>query len=157
MGMRRRSRELALQFLYQLDISKIDIDDVINLFWEHFDCVDKIREFSNVIINGVSSNKDEIDKMIVLYARNWDIDRMASIDRNILRIAVYEMMYLEDIPVNVIINEAVELAKKYSTSESGKFVNGILDKVKVVREDRNNKGSTDVNVKRRKKRDKKAS
>lgn len=157
MGMRRQSRELALQFLYQLDISRTDVDDVINLFWEHFDCVEKVKEFSNIIIQGVSSNKDEIDKLIVLYTKNWDIDRMASIDRNILRIATYELKYLEDIPVNVSINEAVELAKKYSTAESSKFVNGLLDKIKVVREDAKNKGNTDVNVKRRKKRVKKTS
>ncbi len=90
----------------------------------------EIREFAEPLIRGTLAHRDEIDAKIRQYALNWDLHRMAVVDRNVMRLAIYEMLYREDIPPVVSINEAVDIAKKYSTPESGKFVNGILDRIK---------------------------
>jgi len=133
MGLRRLSREYALQILYAVDVCKLESEDAQKSFWKDRKSGKKVLEFATTLVEGTLKNLPQIDSLIVKYARNWDIDRMASIDRNILRQATFEILYLLDIPINVIINEAVELAKKYSTEESRKFVNGILDKIKEAR------------------------
>jgi len=133
MGLRRLSREYALQILYAVDVCKLESEDAQKSFWKDRKSGKKVLEFATTLVEGTLKNLPQIDSLIVKYARNWDIHRMASIDRNILRQATFEILYLLDIPINVIINEAVELAKKYSTEESGKFVNGILDKIKETR------------------------
>jgi len=133
MGLRRLSREYALQILYAVDVCKLESEDAQKSFWKDRKSGKKVLEFATTLVEGTLKNLPQIDSLIVKYARNWDIDRMASIDRNILRQATFEILCLLDIPINVIINEAVELAKKYSTEESGKFVNGILDKIKEAR------------------------
>lgn len=133
MGLRRLSREYALQILYAVDVCKLESEDAQKSFWKDRKSGKKVLEFATTLVEGTLKNLPQIDSLIVKYARNWDIDRMASIDRNILRQATFEILYLLDIPIKVIINEAVELAKKYSTEESGKFVNGILDKIKEAR------------------------
>ncbi|MFH1783459.1 MAG: transcription antitermination factor NusB [bacterium] len=133
MGTRRQGRELALQVLYQIDITGQKLSEAEKPFWEHSTVGSRTREFATQILKGTTENIKHIDKVISKYTENWDIKRMASVDRNILRGATFELIYLEDIPINVIINEAVELAKKYSTAESGRFVNGILDKIKKER------------------------
>ena len=133
MGLRRLSREYALQILYAVDVCKLESEDAQKSFWKDRKSGKKVLEFATTLVEGTLKNLPQIDSLIVKYARNWDIHRMASIDRNILRQATFEILYLLDIPINVIINEAVELAKKYSTEESGKFVNGILDKIKEAR------------------------
>ena len=133
MGNRRRAREFALQILYQMDIADLDLTYILDVFWEHNEAGEKTREFTKVLAQGTAENISQIDDLIAKYTKNWDIQRMASVDRNILRYATYELVFLLDIPVNVIINEAVELAKKFSTAESGKFVNGVLDKIKKER------------------------
>ncbi|MFC1566588.1 transcription antitermination factor NusB [bacterium] len=136
MGARRQSREIALQVLYAVDVCKINKEEA----WDNFirkyqgNIENKITDFSKIIVDGVVENKKQIDEQIEKYAKNWAISRMAAVDRTILRMASYELMELFDIPINVIINEAVEIAKAYSTNDSGKFVNGILDKIKQVRE-----------------------
>jgi len=133
MGLRRLAREYALQILYGIDVCQLEAGEAQQSFWQNHRCGRKVLEFATILVEGALKNLNQIDGLIRKYAKNWDIERMASIDRNILRQATFEILYLLDIPVNVIINEAVELAKKYSTGESGKFVNGILDKISETR------------------------
>ncbi len=130
MGNRRRSREFALQILYQMDIGKTELAYVLDSFWEDNESSEETQEFAIKLAKGTIENLTKIDSIIAKHTKNWDIQRMASIDRNILRFSTFELLFLTDIPTNVTINEAVELAKKYSTIESGKFVNGVLDKIK---------------------------
>ncbi len=130
--MRKRtlSREIALKILYANDISKEPVDECCRKFWKETSRVeDSVKEFSEYLVNGVNSRKDEVDAVITRYAENWEIGRMATIDRNVLRIASFELLFAEEIPPKVAINEAIEMAKKYGDKDSGKFVNGILDKI----------------------------
>jgi len=133
MRKRTRAREFAMQVLYQMDITHEEGDVSLANFWqglsaEHIE--ESIKEFTQEIIKGVTQNFDELDKKISQYATNWQLSRMAVVDRNILRLGCFELMFRQDIPPKVSINEAVELAKKYSGQESGKFVNAILDKIR---------------------------
>ncbi|HZX49143.1 MAG TPA: transcription antitermination factor NusB [Nitrospirota bacterium] len=128
MGYRRKSREYALQMLYQYDVSHQSAG-LADGFWEDKEVMENIKEFANHLVDGVIKNIDKIDDMIRLSASNWSIDRMAVVDRNILRISVFEMFYIQDIPVKVTINEAIEIAKRFGEGESGSFVNGILDRI----------------------------
>lgn len=130
MGKRRRSREFALRVLYQLEISKEDIPRTIVQQREHLSPGDESDEFAERIVEGVRKNGPEIDQLIHRYSENWRLDRMNLIDRNILRMAVFELLYCEDIPPKVTLNEAVELGKKYGSEESGSFINGILDRIR---------------------------
>jgi N utilization substance protein B len=155
MGQRREARERAVQFLFQHDINPSDnLEEALSRFWATQQATaiaeDKApanwgqtvelppptpqelttRLFADKLIRGVLEHRDELDTRIKQHAENWDLHRMAVVDRNILRLAIFEMLYREDIPPIVSINEAVDIAKKFSTHDSGKFVNGILDKVK---------------------------
>src|SRR5205085_1321075 len=155
MGMRRDARERAVQFLFQYDLNRPDsVEDALNTFFdsqrESAIAEDKgearwgekielpplsaeetaVRVFAEPLIRGVLEKQKDLDSTIVKYAKNWELHRMAVVDRNILRLALYEMLFREDIPPVVSINEAVDIAKRFSTEDSGKFVNGILDKVK---------------------------
>ncbi len=124
---------MALQLLYQLDITHDPFEKATHAFWQmdaNRDCDEEVRVFAEDLVKGVLSNLKGIDDLIAKYATNWELDRMAVVDRNILRLSAYEMTQREDIPPKVSINEAVELAKKYSGVQSSKFVNGILDKIK---------------------------
>ena len=130
--MRKRTlaREHALKIFYQAEITRRDIIQAAQIFWSEKEDQDKVvREFSDRITAGTQGRLDDIDKMISKYATNWQIKRMAVIDRNVLRLGVYELLYAPDIPPKVTINEAVDLAKKYGDLDSSKFVNGILDKI----------------------------
>jgi transcription antitermination protein NusB len=130
-GKRRISRELAVQFLYQFDLSGGSLEEALPLFWEtQSEVGDDGRKFAEELIHGVIQRKAAIDERISKYADNWDLPRIAAVDRNILRLAMYEMLFRDDIPPVVSINEAVDIAKKFSTHESGAFVNGILDRLK---------------------------
>jgi transcription antitermination factor NusB len=134
--MRKRTlaREFALQVLYQIDITSDTYDESLSDFWQaHSEDVleEQIKNFTNELVRGVADNLEVIDAKINQYATNWQIRRMAVVDRNILRMSCYELMFRHDIPSKVSINEAIELAKKYSGPETGKFVNGILDKIKL--------------------------
>ncbi len=134
--MRKRTvaREFALQILYQLDITSDTPDNALDNFWSNHkdeEIEASLKEFSSELVKGVALNLEEIDKSIMRYAANWQLKRMAVVDRNIMRLGAFELLYREDIPPKVSINEAVELAKKFSGLESGKFVNAILDKVKL--------------------------
>ncbi len=130
MRKRTRAREYALKMLYSLDITKEDPEDCIDNFWKNNDeSASEVKDFANMLVRGVSKNIDKIDKVITEYTTNWQLKRMAVIDRNILRFAAYELLFAADIPPKVSINEAIDIAKKYSDEDSGKFVNGILDKI----------------------------
>ena len=128
MGYRRKSREYALQMLYQYDVSHQSAG-LAEGFWADKEAPENIMEFADSIVDGVIENLDMIDDKIRLSASNWSIDRMAVVDRNILRMAVFELFYIKDIPVKVTINEAIEIAKRFGEEESGSFVNGILDRI----------------------------
>jgi transcription antitermination protein NusB len=155
MGKRREARERAVQFLFQHDLNPPeDLPAALEHFWESQRAAaiaeDKavatwgqpvelppptaedaaIREFADPLIRGTLEHRDEADEIIKKLAKNWELHRIAAVDRNVLRLAIYEMLHREDIPPVVSINEAVDIAKKFSTQDSGKFVNGILDKVK---------------------------
>jgi N utilization substance protein B len=127
---RRKAREHALQILFQLDIKKEKLSAaVLRSFWVEYQPDDEVRVFAEEILKGTTKHLAEINKLIHECAKNWSVDRMAAVDRNVLRMAVYEILYRKDIPSSVTINEAIEIAKKYGTDESGSFVNGILDNV----------------------------
>ena len=128
MGYRRKAREFALQMLYQFDVSN-DFEHLITEFWSNKDVPDDVKEFADNIVEGVVKNLHSIDNMLIQSAANWSIDRMALVDRNIMRIAAYELLFIKDIPVKVTINEAIEIAKRFGGEESSSFVNGILDKI----------------------------
>ncbi|HEV8544059.1 MAG TPA: transcription antitermination factor NusB [Verrucomicrobiae bacterium] len=153
--MRREARERAVQFLFQHDLNKPEkLEDALNQFWDSQRtaaiAADKgkarwgetlelppptseeaaIRLFADPLIRGTVEHLEEVDARIRHHAKNWDLNRMAVVDRNVLRLAIYEMLHRDDIPPIVSINEAVDIAKRFSTDESGRFVNGILDKVK---------------------------
>lgn len=126
-----------LQMLYQVDITRSDWQETMMSFWESNEEEDisaELKDFSAQLLGGVTEHLQEIDKKISKYAANWQLERMAFVDRNIMRLGCFELMFREDIPPKVTINEAVELAKKYSGSESGKFVNAILDQIKIEKE-----------------------
>jgi len=130
MKKRTRARELALQFLYQLDLRGPDFLDESKAFLRDAEDDKGTREFAQHLVRGTAEHGEEIDRLIREVAQNWDIERMAVIDRNVLRMATYELLYCKDIPPKVSINEAIELGKRYSTQNSGGFINGVLDKIK---------------------------
>ena len=136
MSSRRKARELALQALYQIDINKETSKEVLKRFWEEKKISPEAKKFTEELVKGTSTRRKDIDSLICKYSEHWKIERINIIDRNILRFAIYELLYLKNIPPVVTINEAIEIAKKYSTSESGKFLNGILDKIKKERLER---------------------
>jgi N utilization substance protein B len=127
---RRRAREYALQILFQLDLNGVEISDkVFSEFWEGNDVEDAVKEFTASIVKATRENLATIDETIKKAAEHWVIARMAVIDRNILRAATCELLFRSDIPSSVVIDEALEIAKKYSTEDSAPFINGILDKI----------------------------
>jgi N utilization substance protein B len=155
MGKRREARERAVQFLFQHDLNPPEnLDRALNEFWDTQRAAAiagekgpatwgqpvelppptageaEMRLFADPLIRGTIEHRDAIDEHIKKHAKNWDFHRIATVDRNIMRLAIYEMLFREDIPPIVSINEAVDIAKKFSTQDSGKFVNGILDKIK---------------------------
>jgi len=129
LGKRSKSREIALQVLYQIDMSDGDAEEVFNLFWHHFTPSDDLKDFTQLIVEGVQHHREEIDAIIEHYSEHWRLKRMTIVDRNILRLAIYELLFSADVPTKVVLNEAVELGKKFGSHKSGSFVNGILDKV----------------------------
>jgi N utilization substance protein B len=155
MGKRREARERAVQFLFQHDLNPPeDIESALEQFWDSQRAAAiardqgaatwgqalelppptadeaAVRLFADPLIRGALEHRAEADTLIKKHAKNWDLHRIAAVDRNILRLAIFEMLHRDDIPPVVSINEAVDIAKKFSTQDSGKFVNGILDQVK---------------------------
>ena len=130
MGKRRKAREVALQFLYQLDVqSESNPEPHLDEFWARHPVDGEVREFDDALIRGTKLHEGKIDEIISQYAENWQLGRMAVVDRNILRQGIFELLWMEDVPPKVSINEALEVAKKFSTHESSRFLNGILDRV----------------------------
>jgi N utilization substance protein B len=137
MGTRRKAREVALQVLFQIDVSQVDVDEAVELFWNNFEAPENVREFSTHLIKGTHSQLIEIDELIKSCSENWSLDRMSKVDKNILRLAVFELVYCNDIPPKVTLNEAIDLGKYYGSENSGSFINGILDALytKLLQED----------------------
>jgi N utilization substance protein B len=129
LGRRRKSREFALQVLYQLNITKEDATRALTQFQEHFSPNGDVDEFLKRLVLGVLEHCQELDRLIEQYLENWRLDRINWIDRNILRMALFELLYCEEIPPKVTINEAIDLGKRYGSEDSGSFINGILDRI----------------------------
>jgi transcription antitermination protein NusB len=130
MGLRRVARECALQMLYQLDIGKHSKEEILRTYWLMNEHPPKVQEFAEQLFDGTVQRIKQIDKVIQQHTKNWRLVRMAAVDRNVLRLAVFEFMSGGKTPETVIINEALEIARKFSTQESAQFVNGILDSIK---------------------------
>jgi transcription antitermination protein NusB len=129
-GTRRKSRELTLQMLFQLDMGKQSLDDVRKTFWnERRDLDEKVRGFADNLFRVAAEREKEIDEIIERNAEHWRMDRMAAVDRNVLRCGVAEFLGFPDTPKPVVINEALEIARRFSTPESVQFINGVLDSV----------------------------
>jgi N utilization substance protein B len=133
-GSRRRARECALQVLYSLDLNPgWSVDQALAGFWRDFDEEKGIDAqtvaFAEKLVRGAQDNLAELDKVIQAASKNWRLERMARVDRNILRLATYELRHEHDIPAKVVINEAIEVAKRFGTAESPAFVNGLLDRI----------------------------
>ncbi|WDP92666.1 MAG: transcription antitermination factor NusB [Desulfobacter sp.] len=133
MGNRRKSRELALQALFFLDVNGADPETGIEAFCtEHEgEISEEVKPFFLELVNGALADQDEIDRLLNKWAKNWKISRMPVVDRNIMRLAVFEMIRRPDIPASVSINEAVEIGKKFGTRDSGPFINGVLDRIRI--------------------------
>jgi transcription antitermination protein NusB len=130
MGLRRVARECALQMLYELDVGKHLKEEILHTYWQMNEHPPKVREFAEQLFEGTVHQLKEIDKVIQQHTKNWRLVRMAAVDRNVLRLAVYEFLSNSKTPETVVINEALEIARKFSTNESAQFVNGILDSIK---------------------------
>ena len=133
MGLRREARIIALKSLYLIDVCNMTAEESIETVFRNNKLHPDVTSFMQKLVKGTVENKEEIDRLISENAENWTLNRMTTIDRNIMRIGAFEIMKMPDIPINVIINEAIEIAKDYSSIASSKFVNGILDKIKKVR------------------------
>jgi len=130
MRKRTQAREHALQLLYTQEMNPESLEENLESFHSMHPGLDpEIKSYMEKLVRGTLEKKDELDKIIVKYADNWQLDRMATIDRNILRFGTFELLFVDEIPPKVAINEAVNIAKKFSQVDSGKFVNGVLDKI----------------------------
>lgn len=129
MRKRRKSREFALQVLFQLNITKQEAIKALSQFQEHFSSDGEADEFLKRLVLGVLEHRQELDRLIEQYSENWRLDRINIIERNILRMALFELLYCEEIPPKVTINEAIDLGKRYGSGDSGGFINGILDRI----------------------------
>jgi N utilization substance protein B len=129
MGHRRKARELAIQILYQIEMKGSEPKEVLDLFWKSEETLPDVRQFTTELVEGTYRNRKEIDQLIERHSIHWRLSRMAAVDRNILRLGIYELLYLHDVPTSVTLNEAIEIAKKFGTEDSSAFINGILDNV----------------------------
>ena len=130
MGKRRKAREVALQFLYQLD--QHGAEDPAphgDEFWARHPVDADTQSFADALVRGSKQQQGKIDQLLAQYTEHWDLDRMAVVDRNILRMAVYELLWAPNVPPKAVINEAIEIAKKFGTTESSRFINGVLDRI----------------------------
>ena len=130
MGKRRKARESTLQILFQLEFDDPQLEKVIEQYWQYRKASEEIRQYTDCLVKGIISHKKDIDKIIQSVSEHWRISRMAVVDRNILRMAVFELLFEQNIAPAIVINEAIEIAKKYSNEEAATFVNGLLDAVR---------------------------
>jgi len=138
---RRKAREIALQVLYGLNFENIDAQKALDLFWSNFVAPKAAKEFAAFLVQGTCEHKEELDKLIAGCSDNWSLGRMSKVDINILRLAVFEFLYCDDIPPKVTLNEAVDLGKTFGSENSGSFINGILDALNLKL---NNKNATNL-------------
>ena len=124
---RRKAREIALQVLYGLNFENIDVQKALDLFWSNFVAPKTAKEFAAFLVQGTCEHKEELDKLIAGCSDNWSLGRMSKVDISILRLAVFEFLYCDDIPSKVTLNEAIDLGKTFGSENSGSFINGILD------------------------------
>ena len=129
MGIRRQAREGALQGLFMADFHGTWELDEVGFCLDHFSLEDSVRSFADMLVEGVIANKDKIDSKITWASNRWSITRMSRIDRTIIRLATFELVFCKETPVNVVINEAIEIAKRFGTEDSPTFINGVLDKI----------------------------
>jgi N utilization substance protein B len=135
-GTRRRAREAALKILFQMDLAGTPAEDAIAAYWDSFDLEAEGDAYAGVLVRGIAERLADVDDAIRKASTRWRIDRMALVDRNVLRIGAYELLYLADVPTRVILDEAIELGKRFGSEESGAFVNGVLDRLAhVVRDE----------------------
>ena len=127
---RRATREWIVQFLFQMDFNPEAIDVALKDFWEEKEPIEREKTYAEEIIKGVVQRKDELDDRLSQYAKRWDSERMGAVDRTVMRVALFEMLYRDDVPPVVSINEAVHFAKDFSSFQSGRFVNGVLDRIR---------------------------
>ncbi len=132
MGVRRRARELAMQALFYMDANQNASSQMLERFCENFAPPQKARPFLMKLVNGVLKAGPQIDTLIERFSKNWSVQRMARVDRNIMRVAVFEMLFCPDIPPKVSINEAIDIGKKFGTEDSGAFINGIVDSIRIA-------------------------
>lgn len=130
MGQRRKAREHSLRILFQLEFESSNLEETLAQYWETRKAPREIKEYSSWLVKGISSCQKKIDSIIQSVSEHWRISRMALIDRNILRLAVFELLYEENIAAAIVINEAIEIARKYSGNDAANFVNGILDAIR---------------------------
>jgi len=131
MGKRRKAREFALMMLYELEFRPGEADRLLKGFWQEHPAAPEVQSFAESLVRGTLEHGAEIDRQVAGHATHWSLARIAPVERNILRLAAYELLYRHDIPEKVAINEAIELAKLYGSEESGAFVNGILDQIRL--------------------------
>lgn len=139
MGSRRKAREIALQLLYMWEFGNTDVEGALKHFWRQGEVGEKVKDFARRIVRGCVEHFETIDALLVESSEHWRLERMAAIDRNIMRLAVFEFLFTPETPKKVVINEAIEIAKRFSTDESTQFINGILDNIRKRVED----GTTD--------------
>jgi len=134
MGNRRKSRELAMQALFYMDMNRNDSKELLDRFCENFNPSNETLPFFLKLVKGVMHARPEVDAIIERFSSNWKLNRMPAVDRNVMRIAVYELLCCPDIPYKVSLNEAIDIGKKFGTEESGAFINGILDSIRMALE-----------------------
>ncbi len=139
MGKRRKARESTLQILFQLEFNDSDVDKVFRFYWKDKKATKDIKEYCRWLIKGVIAHRESIDQSIQSVSKRWRLSRMPVVDRNILRMAVFELLYEEDVEHAIVINEAIEIAKKYSGEQAAMFINGVLDTLS-----KKNKGTNEM-------------
>ena len=118
-----------MQILYQMEANPLDPAEALESFWQNVSASGQIKEFAARIVEGVHGHREEIDRLIGKHSEHWRLERIDRVDKNILRMGVFELLYCDDIPIKVALNEAIDLGKQFGTVESGAFINGILDKI----------------------------
>ena len=129
MGKRRKARETTLQILFQLEFNDITLEEILDEYWKNKKTEKDVKDYSRWLAENIVTHKDDIDRIIQSVSKNWRLSRMAVIDRNILRMAVFELFHEENLAPAIVINEAIEIAKKYSSAQAANFINGILDAI----------------------------
>ena len=132
-----------MQVLFQMEMNGDDSEESVELFCKHFEVSKNAKPFFLRLVNGVKACQDELDRLIERFSDNWKISRMSGVDRNLMRVAVYELLYCEDIPPKVSINEAIDIGRRFGTEQSPAFINGILDSIRIFLEEKKDAPDTE--------------